>query len=392
MIRMIDLIKDKKSKKPSKKEKEQEEEEKEKKQKSTDMRIFPRPEEQKQKIEEEHEEPVSDESMFPSEQEVEALPKKEITEISTLDKAIKLYDVGIKLVDKISKKESIDLNTWQEIKEFMDKIVDMIKNDPKVTTDVATNYFSNSSYLHDTIMNTCLLAIHTGIGLKYSKEELIELGIAAFLHDIGMFDIEDLVNQNDKLTRKQWKTLKKHPNHSARKLENIPEVTDGIKRGISQAHEKIDGSGYPEGLKGDDVHKYAQIIGVTNVYEAMTHPRPHKEKRLPYDAMKVIITLAGKEYNSRIARTFVNQISLYPVGSLVELNNGAVAKVVEANSNFPLRPVVAMLLDKSGNRLKVPEAIDLRKNMILHIKKLISPEKVNITHEEILNLRGKSEE
>jgi len=364
----------------------------------TDRGIFEQPEKQEDDLDIIEQQVDFDKDSFVEQEKDIVLPEEdEFSQMPKLDITIELYNIGIELLFKISSIETIDIFIWEELVDFMDKIVDLAQKFPRITFDVATNYSSGSSYLHETIMNTCLLSIHTGIGMDYSKEQLIELGIAAFLHNIGKFNIEDIINYEGKLTSKQFATLKQYPEFSVQKLDELsadevePLQIENIRKGISQGRERIDGSGYPEGLEEEHIHPYAQIIGITNVYEAMTHPRPHREKKLPYAAMKEIYMLAGKQFNSKIVRIFVNQVSVYPVGSLVALNNGQVAKVVDANNNFPLRPVVAVLLDENKEILPQPKFVDLRKNMILHIRRSVDPEDIGIDSHEILNIRYEEE-
>ena len=126
------------------------------------------------------------------------------------------------------------------------------------------------------------------------------------------------------------------------------------------------------GLKADQVHEYARIISLVDVYEALTHPRAYRKEFMPYSAMKMVIDSSGTLFESSLAKALVEELSIYPVGSLVRLNTNEAGRVVATNKGFPIRPKVEVLFDVDGEKLKEPKTINLVSQPSLYIKEPLS--------------------
>ena len=138
--------------------------------------------------------------------------------------------------------------------------------------------------------NVCIYSLILGKGANYSPGKLIELGITALLHDIGMVLIpNEIVNKIGELTTSELQQIRKHPYYTYKILETLGEKYLWIAKVASQEQERENGQGYPNGLKGDEIHKYAKIIGIVDVYEALTHNRPQRKGYMPHDAVKLIL-------------------------------------------------------------------------------------------------------
>ncbi len=124
--------------------------------------------------------------------------------------------------------------------------------------------------------------------------------------------------------------------------------------------------GYPSGLKGDEISEYAKIIGICDSYEAMTHDRPHKKAAAQYLS---VLQLAGSQryaFAPHIVKMFLDEITLYPIGSYVRLNNKAIGVVVETNPNNPLKPTVRIVVDGHGKKAMEEKLINLAENSYPH--------------------------
>lgn len=127
-------------------------------------------------------------------------------------------------------------------------------------------------------------------GVNYSSKQLIELGITSILHDIGMVFIpQEIVEKNGKLTASELEKIRKHPYCTYKILQTLGEKYSWIAKVAYQEQEREDGRGYPRGLKGDEIHDYAKIIGVVDVYEALTHDRPQRMGYMPHEAVKLLL-------------------------------------------------------------------------------------------------------
>src|SRR3989338_1257551 len=217
-------------------------------------------------------------------------------------------------------------------------------------------------------VNVCVYALMLGIGINYTREQLIELGITALLHDIGMVFIpEIIVNKSGKLTATELETIRKHPYYTYKILQTIGEKYSWIAEVAYQEQEREGGQGYPRGLKGDKIHDYAKIIGIVDVYEALTHHRPQRKGYMPHEAVKLILGNQKDFFSNDIKRLLLTKLSCFPLGSYVKLNSKAICKVVEINEDSPLRPTVEILSDSQGSKLLTRKVVNLADAPLLYI-------------------------
>lgn len=147
-----------------------------------------------------------------------------------------------------------------------------------------------------------------------------------------------------------------------------------------QHHEKFDGTGYPCGLKGKEIHEYARITALADVYDALTTNRSYREQIMPHEAIEYLRDSEGTAFDPEIAEVFLDKIAPFPVGSIVLLNNGEKAVVIRINKEFPGRPVVASIYDGFGNRLLQPVERDLKKDLTLFITKVLEDWSDNVVN------------
>jgi len=217
--------------------------------------------------------------------------------------------------------------------------------------------------------NVCILSLKIGEGINYSDEELSELGLAALIHDIGLFGLpNDILHSEEQYDDAQQNVIKQHPIKGAQITEKIPGIPEVIPKVISQTHERVDGSGYPDGITGDDIHEFAKIIAVADTYESLSHSRPYRDSVLPYDAMKQIIGWSKSGLDYKATRALVNLTSVYPIGSHVLLNNNKIAQVIGATANSPFHPIVKVVYSDYMD-VKDDEVFNLREASSVNIVK-----------------------
>jgi HD-GYP domain-containing protein (c-di-GMP phosphodiesterase class II) len=146
---------------------------------------------------------------------------------------------------------------------------------------------------------------------------------------------------------------------------------------VYQHHERENGQGYPLGIKGDEITDYAKIIGLCDSYEAMTHSRPHRKAVMQYDSVKQLIESRERQFSPQILKLFLQELTIYPIGSYVKLNNAAIGRVIATNKFQPMRPVINLLIDGKGNRVAVVETIDLARNNVLTILDVVPEEEIS---------------
>lgn len=272
---------------------------------------------------------------------------------------------------KAGKNEPIEGNA---ILEKIDKLVNQMALASEELIALTTNS-SEDNYLYAHSVNVCILSLAIGFGLGYNKSKLNELAFGAFLHDIGMVKIIDLVQQPRQLKKEEKDPIKQHPVYGVEILEKSSDLSKEIIYIIGQEHERLDGSGYPKGIDDDNINEYARIVGLVDTYEAITHPRPYKNKLMPYEAMKKIIDDKSK-FDPKFLKALIMQLGIYSLGSLVQLNTDEIAEVAKINRGLPLRPLVNVIYDPEGNKLERPKSIDLAKQSTLYIKKPVEESKL----------------
>ncbi|WP_280771278.1 HD-GYP domain-containing protein [Salipaludibacillus daqingensis] len=207
-------------------------------------------------------------------------------------------------------------------------------------------------YYHSVAVSVYSYLLGKRMGLK--NGEVIQLGLAGLLSDCGMSKLPfNVFEKKGSLTEEQYEEVKKHPIFGYRMLEEVPGFSKNALLGIIQHHEREDGSGYPLNVEADQLHHFAKIISVADVYHAMTSERHYRSKQSPY---KVIASLKVDEFgrlDHRILNLFIDLMLDLSIGRKVRLNNGLVGEVLYKNAQHPTRPIVQI----HGN-----DHLDLAKN------------------------------
>jgi HD-GYP domain-containing protein (c-di-GMP phosphodiesterase class II) len=342
-------------------------------------------EEKEKRGEEKKTEPVSIEEVKPQELPPPLRKESETKEITlsvsaAVDKEIerhpnlKLGEAYEETVFKARQFYRVDLDYElgfiSGINALIEKIIDLLTtdNDKELLRLCLTDYPKIEDYLYYHAANVSIISLEIGRGLGYERGRLIELGIAAFVHDIGIVKYLEIISQPRVLSKYEYSKVKEHPAMGLEILNNIAKgLSPAILDAVRQEHERLDGSGYPQGLEDDKICEYAQIIGLADVYEALLHPRPYRRKYTPLEAIETILDNKSAFAGSKI-KALIESAGIFPVGTLVALNTKEVGAVIKDNPDLVLRPVVNVILDAYGNALKEPKQIDLAKNPMVYIE------------------------
>lgn len=267
------------------------------------------------------------------------------------------------------------------VKELVSELLEQVDLDSDLMLNLS-HLKSYDNYLFSHCVNVSILSILIGESLGYSSEELNLIGTAALVHDLGMMKVPNKIwKKNDVLTPEELTLIKNHPVYGGEMLKDFPEEVVSI---VKEHHERFDGSGYPQGLKGDDIAFKARIIGLADVYDACISNRPYRSKLTPQQALQIIFQDKDK-FDPHILKVFISVMAIYPIGSLVQLSTGEIARVVRVNKYQPFRPIMEILFDRNGNKLEPALRIDLDddKNNMIHIKHNLSPEEHNSILEKL---------
>lgn len=192
--------------------------------------------------------------------------------------------------------------------------------------------------------------------------------LCGMLHNIGLLLIpEEIVQKTTPLSKSERDVLRSHPKLAYDLISSVESRYKYLAETIYQEHEFIDGSGYPQGLTGKQIGLYAKILMVADTYDALTHARAYHERKLPLAAIKEIINTRAKKYDARVLKAFLEEITLFPVGSYVRLNNNEMGRVIGSTGGTHFRHVVEILFDSEGAPLDMSRIINLMESPLLHI-------------------------
>ncbi|MBN1573270.1 MAG: HD domain-containing protein [Deltaproteobacteria bacterium] len=215
---------------------------------------------------------------------------------------------------------------------------------------------------------TTIIAIKIGRRIGMSGAELNELALAGLTHDVGLGLIpEDILSNEKELLRSEVREIESHPDKGSEFLKKFGNGYQHLSLIALQEHEREDGSGYPKGLTGKDIHQHAKIIGLADTYEAMTQDRPYRKRILPLYVMKDIVENMKGKYNSEIIKALLEEVTLFPVGSYVRLNSKEVGRVIAGTGETHFRQIVQILYDSDGKKLKTPKIVNLMEAHLIHI-------------------------
>lgn len=233
----------------------------------------------------------------------------------------------------VKQKEAIYIldNNSKMFKNIVDDILTTILNNNEMLT-VLTDTFLYDEYLYNHSLQVTIYSLTIAKELGYSVEDLKVLGIGALLHDIGKIVVPPkILNKPAKLTDEEYEIVKQHAQYGFDILRHLHTVSLHAAHCAFQHHERLDGSGYPRGIKGDEMHPYAKVIAVADVFDAMTSNRVYRDKILPHKSIEVIKDGRGKLFDEDVVDAFLRSVVHYPNGTVVLLSDGRRGIVVKQN-------------------------------------------------------------
>jgi len=200
-------------------------------------------------------------------------------------------------------------------------------------------------YLYQHSVNVAVLSVLFGIAMGFSYEKLNALAIGSLMHDIGYNFIDsDVLMKKEKLSDEEYKQVKTHTELGYHHLKDNIDISAHIRMIVYQHHEYMDGSGYPKGLKGEDISELAKMVAIADIYDALTSDRPYRDALSPLEANEVLLAHAINQLDPGLVRKFTKLVVPYPIGTLVKLSNDEIGVVEDIDADFPMRPVIRVVL------------------------------------------------
>lgn len=288
-------------------------------------------------------------------------PKKEIPQtpfFHEIDEAQAIFTQGkpqvLAMFNEARLGQSLDLNYTLNL---VDEIAGSLTREPTALLSMARlKNHDDYTYLHS--MAVCGLMISLGKKLGLDEQQQRRVGMGGLLHDVGKAAVPlEILNKPGRLTPEEMAIMRQHPIVGAQMLMEADADEDLLDITLHH-HEKLDGSGYPHGLKGEEISLFSRMAAVCDVYDAVTSDRPYRKGWTPAEAMHNMLSWRG-HFDTKLLQTFVRSIGIYPVGSLVRLASGRVALVVQAGKQSLLKPKVHVFWSLHAQREIKPEELDL---------------------------------
>ncbi|MDS0526741.1 HD domain-containing protein [Clostridium sp. SHJSY1] len=297
------------------------------------------------------------------------ISKNVVIEESISEKTKQMSKIAVKeMVSKYCREGKTDSSS---VMNSVNEVIEDILSNKNILINVAEiNSSDNNIYSHS--INVCTLATIIGTHMGYSRLNLRDISAGALLHDIGKIKI-----MNDKKLLAEFKTKEEldkyieemHPKIGYDFLGEQHVWKASVKVAALMHHERIDGSGYPLKLQGDEINKIAMIVSVCNEFDNLISGRNEVQSKNVHEVIEYLIGMSNIYFDEEIVKKFTMNIAAFPTGSGVILSSNEKGLVVRQNSSMPMRPVVKVIYDRLGNLLSEPYEINLLKELTLFIKK-----------------------
>lgn len=305
--------------------------------------------------------------------------------------ARKIYDTTRDYVtgtyNKVRNKQLVDV---QAAKNLVSDIIENIIINPNSMMWL-TQLKARHEYTLTHSINVCILALTLGRHMKIHATELQLLGLGALLHDIGKLRIPpQILDKPGKLTEQEFKIMQQHPVEGYKILKqdvNMPQESLEI---VAFHHERINGKGYPKQLGKDQIKKLVKLTSIVDVYDAITSDRCYHDGISPYKALQNIYSWTSGHFEKEYVEAFMECMGIYPVGTIVKLNDGKLAVVISSTTKTRLRPIILLIKDANGEFYKQRKIYNLstqewdRKDKRLEISSAIEPKETDINVQAIL--------
>ena len=239
---------------------------------------------------------------------------------------------------------------------------------------------AKDAYLMEHSMNVAILLANFGRYLDLDRSVLKELTLGGLLHDVGkIMTPDEVLNKPGKLTDEEFAVMRQHVVHSYEILSNTPGITATMLEVAANHHERLDGTGYPQRLKGEQLSLYTRMSGIVDVYDAVTADRVYKQGMQPTQAFRILLKGINHHFDAELVTKFIKCMGVYPVGTLVQLSNQRLAIVMQRNPHEPLKPVVKVIYHGTQRHYLEVQWLDLAKNGVQEtIESTVDPKEFGI--------------
>ena len=263
-----------------------------------------------------------------------------------------------KVLSEVFEGKEVDAEPFGEL---ADKMIESVMQDSDALKCVSA-LRNKDAYLLEHSVNVSFLLVTFGHYLDLDREMLRQLSIGGILHDVGKTRVDnEVLNKPGKLTPDEFEEMKMHQVHAITLLDGLTGLSQISKDVSFMHHEKLDGEGYPRGLKGDEIPLHGRMSCICDIYDALTANRCYKDAMSPAEACKILLKLTPFHLDQKLVYQFIRCIGVYPVGSLVELSDGRLGIVWDLEGRDALHPVVKCFYSMKYKKYVDVKYVDLNR-------------------------------
>ena len=323
----------------------------------------------------------SDTSLFSSKlHAIKANRQEDIPRLTPLSeeipKAARLIDDSVEYARKFMQSVANGKVDIASATPIVEQIVQSItRNADALTSIIKLRQSDEYTYTH--CVNVSILSSCYSKFLNHSEEKAFTIGMAGLFHDLGKALVpQSILNAPRKLNDEEFAIMQNHPGLGYKQLIKVNNIAQDVLAGAAEHHEKFDGTGYPLGLVGDQISLTGKIIGLADVYDALTSRRVYKEGMPAHKALAIMFQMREKNFSTVNISEFIRMLGIYPVGSIVKLEEDFTAVVSQSNQKKPTQPKIVMVFDPKGNYMPYEEC-DIAKGEAPAIRETIITNKIN---------------
>lgn len=300
------------------------------------------------------------------------MPEEPIRDETRHQAVATVYKTMTDLIDSVGVKRRIAVpDLGETYRKVFGKILEDLSTRKSVLVHLSNLHVMDGYLFHHSV-NVAVLAGIMGISKGYNQKQLLELGVGALLFDIGMTTVpKELWNKKGALTPAERERIARHTVDGFQLLKQQHDISLLSAHCALQHHERYTGEGYPRQLKEKEIHEYAQIVALADVYDALVSPRSYRTGYTPGEATEFLFAAGNRFFDLDLVQLFLSHIAVYPIASTVQLNTGQIGVVARVSPLATHRPVVRILYESEGNPVSAPYEVDLQKEYNLVIVKML---------------------
>lgn len=304
---------------------------------------------------------------------------KQVPAADELDNARSIYNEATGIIHSLL--EDVRLGKQVELEHVLpvtEKIVNSVfRNKDALISLTRIKDRDQYTFMHSVSVSGLLASFALDRGMD--RERIRQVALGGLLHDVGKMRVPlEILNKPEKLSDDEFAIMKHHAQYSIDVLADVPGLSQDALDIAAMHHEHFDGTGYPKGLKGNEISMVGQMSAIIDVYDALTSVRCYKDAWEPSFTLKKLLEWGGSHFNRDLVSSYIRCLGIYPVGSLVQLQSGLVGIVMEQNECDLLRPDVRIIYNSRFEKYIQVKNIQLRKMPEERIVEAISPDKYNI--------------